>query len=72
MEPINSLIERAWESLTEGWRESCARQWRADTFPYRGCAKGRVAAGVSALEFACGGDVGDSPFGGDSGGVFRG
>ena len=25
MDPINSLIERAWESLTEGWRELLAR-----------------------------------------------
>src|SRR4029450_3347746 len=25
MEPLKELIERAWESLTEGWRELLAR-----------------------------------------------
>jgi HSP20 family protein len=40
MEPLKSLIERAWESLTEGWRELLTRSSGALTY-FRTAGEGK-------------------------------
>ena len=72
MEPLKNLIERAWESLTDGWRELLTRGSGALThFGSEGPPQRGIAAGISALEPACGGDLGDRPVGRDSHGDSR-
>ena len=45
MQPLKSLIERAWEGLTEGWRELLARGAGALTyFDTEGARRGESAA----------------------------
>ncbi len=59
MEPIKNLIERAWEGLTEGWRELLTRGGGALThFGAEDTGKSNHRE-ISAMESACGRDLGD-------------